>query len=112
MAAKCEPDAAIARLGGDRELYRDLVRSFLSDSSGLIPRLESGIQASDPVDVHKAAHNLKGTAATCGAVAVAGVCARLESTALAGNLSAADSLLAELRSEIGEAACQLASYGD
>lgn len=110
MADACEPEAAIARLGGDLELYRDLVRSFLSDSAGLIPRLESAIGGSDRDDAHKAAHNLKGTAATCGAVSVANVSGRLESTALAGDFSAARSLLAELKTEIAKAAGQLAPY--
>jgi two-component system, sensor histidine kinase and response regulator len=110
MGDSCEPEAAIGRLGGDLELYRELVRSFLSDSAGLLPRLQAAIAASDADAVHKAAHSLKGVAATCGAVAVAEAAANLEASALDRNLSVASELVDQLHAGMAGAANRLAVY--
>jgi HPt (histidine-containing phosphotransfer) domain-containing protein len=110
MSGSCEPEAALARLGGDLELYQELIRSFLDDSAGLVPRLAAAVADDDDEGVHKAAHNLKGTAATCGAVSVAAVCTELEQAALARNMSQAASRFAQLQVELAEAARQLAAY--
>src|SRR6266481_269446 len=110
MSGVCEPEAAIARLGGDVELYKELIRSFLDDSAGLVPRLAEAVAAGDDEAVHKASHNLKGTAATCGATSVAAVCAKLEESALKRDLSTAAGLFAQLHIELAEAAQQLSGY--
>lgn len=110
MSGVCEPEAAIARLGGDVELYQELIRSFLDDSAGLVPRLAEAIAAGDAEAVHKASHNLKGTAATCGATSVAAVCAKLEQSALERDLSPVAGWFAELNLELTEAARRLSVY--
>jgi two-component system sensor histidine kinase/response regulator len=110
MSSVCEPEAAIARLGGDVELYQELIRSFLDDSAGLVPQLAKAVAAGDAEWVHKASHNLKGTAATCGATSVAAVCMKLEVSALERDLLPAASLFAQLKVELTEAARQLSAY--
>jgi two-component system, sensor histidine kinase and response regulator len=110
MDSVCEPEAAVERLGGDLQLYRELVQSFLDDSAGLLPRLASALAAGDCDGVHRAAHCLKGTAATCGAIAVANVCAELERTALEKDLGNGRERLDELQSRVREAAGRLAAY--
>jgi HPt (histidine-containing phosphotransfer) domain-containing protein len=110
MSGVCEPEAAIARLGGDVELYQELIRSFLDDSAGLVPRLAEAVAAGDSEAVHKASHNLKGTAATCGATSVADVCAKMEQSALERDLSPVADLFAQLNLELAEAARRLSDY--
>jgi len=110
MDSDCEPEAAVERLGGDLQLYRELVQSFLDDSAGLLPRLADALAAGDCDGVHRAAHCLKGTAATCGAIAVANVCAELERTALEKDLANGRQQLDELHFRMREAAGRLATY--
>ena len=110
MGGTFEPEAAIARLGGDVELYRELIRSFLDDSAGLLPRLEAAMATADAQGVHKAAHNLKGTAATCGAMSVAAVATELERSGLERDLSQADDQFARLKAELADARRELAPY--
>jgi two-component system, sensor histidine kinase and response regulator len=82
----CEVDAAIDRLGGDVELYNDLVTRFLDDTAGSRQRLEAAIQQSDAGMIHRAAHSLKGLAASIGAVEVVDSLAELEEIGRWGDL--------------------------
>jgi HPt (histidine-containing phosphotransfer) domain-containing protein len=112
MGEAFEPEAAIARLGGDLELYRELVRSFLDDSAGIVPRLEAGIACADAEAVHKAAHNLKGTAATCGALGVATAATELERSGLNRDLSQVPEQFSRLKRELADARRELMPYYD
>lgn len=112
MGKAFEPEAAIARLGGDVELYRELLRSFLDDSAGLLPRLEAAIASADAQGVHKAAHNLKGTAATCGAISVATMASELERSGLEHDLSQIHEQFSQLNRELTDARRELAPYYD
>jgi len=76
--ARCEVDAAIARLGGDVELYKELIQSFLDDHSQLLPKLKQAISTADADALHRAGHSLKGLALSCGAMGVADAAAILE----------------------------------
>ncbi len=75
----CEIEAAIDRLGGDVELYKDLVERFLDDSAGTRRQIKVAIDAVDGAKLHAASHSLKGLAASCGATAAAEALAELES---------------------------------
>ena len=110
MDPVCEPEAAIQRLGGDAQLYCELVQSFVDDSAGLVPRIAAALSAKDMEGVHRAAHCLKGTAATCGALAVASACAEIEQSALDKDLGQSEQQFDELRIRLREAAVQLARY--
>jgi HPt (histidine-containing phosphotransfer) domain-containing protein len=112
MDSVCEPEAALQRLGGDVQLYRELVQSFVDDAAGLLPRLDASIAAADYEGVHRAAHCLKGTAATCGALAVADACAAIEQAGLDKDLRHSERQLNELHGRLREAASRLASFCD
>jgi HPt (histidine-containing phosphotransfer) domain-containing protein/nitrogen-specific signal transduction histidine kinase/CheY-like chemotaxis protein len=77
-SADREIEAAIERLGGDEQLYRELVQCFLDDTSEMIPKIRRAIHEVDAENLHRAAHSLKGLAASCGAVGVAEAAACLE----------------------------------
>lgn len=57
----------LTRLGGDAELYADLVRFFLEDSAELSQRLRDKLAANDVRGVEMCAHSLKGLCANFGA---------------------------------------------
>jgi HPt (histidine-containing phosphotransfer) domain-containing protein len=76
--ARCEVEAAVGRLGGDVELYKELVQCFLDDTSSLLPKLRQAIDRRDSEGLHRAGHSLKGLAASCGAQGVAEAAGRLE----------------------------------
>jgi HPt (histidine-containing phosphotransfer) domain-containing protein/CheY-like chemotaxis protein len=106
----CEIDAAIDRLGGDVELYRDLVDRFLDDTAGIRHRLECAIEARDGAVVHTAAHSLKGLAGSVGAVSVAAALAELEALGRTGDLESANSAWQQFRIEMERTADELADY--
>ena len=83
----CEVDAAIDRLGGDIELYNDLVTRFLDDTAGSRQRLEAAIEQSDAAMIHRAAHSLKGLAASIGAVEVVNCLSEMEQIGRTGGFA-------------------------
>lgn len=50
----------LARLGGDEELFRDIVRVYFEDSPGLIRQIEVALDTADRSAIGRAAHHLKG----------------------------------------------------
>ncbi len=57
-----DPDAALHRFLGDEELYRTLLGEFLRDPD--VELLDSALAGRDFPKAFRAAHNLKGAAAT------------------------------------------------
>ncbi|OIP19831.1 MAG: hypothetical protein AUK52_11715 [Comamonadaceae bacterium CG2_30_60_41] len=72
------PDAALARLGGNRMLYARLLATFLNDSASLPDQLQAMLAAHQPDAVMRALHTFKGLAATVGAVGLAELARSLE----------------------------------
>ena len=60
-----EPDA-LARVGGDEGLLRELVAVFVAEVPGWLAELEVATTAGDGVGLHRVAHTIKGAADTCG----------------------------------------------
>jgi len=60
-------DAALKRLGGDRNILIELTKMFAEDSPGLVAAVERGIQQASYRDAGRAAHSLRGLAANFGA---------------------------------------------
>jgi HPt (histidine-containing phosphotransfer) domain-containing protein len=106
----CEIDAAIDRLGGDVELYRDLVDRFLDDTAGIRHCLELAIEGRDGAGLHTAAHSLKGLAGSVGAVSAAAALAELEALGRAGDVEGATSAWQQFRIEMERTADELADH--
>ncbi len=85
-------EALWQRVGGDQGLLRQVVGLFVRTSGGHVAAIREALVAGDGERLRKAAHTLKGAAATLGAAAVAEVARRLEQSA---------------RSDLGEAAREL-----
>jgi len=107
----------LSRLGGDRDLFKDMAGFFIADAPELMQRLARQTAEADAVGVAQAAHALLGTASNFGARAVMEIAERIERSARAGIVDgsgsevielerAVEMLLAELRREVrsGDAA--------
>ena len=60
-------DRALARLGGDRKLLREMITIFLVESSGLMKTIRESAGSGDLAALGRAAHTLKGALGTLGA---------------------------------------------
>ena len=70
--------AALIRLGGNRQVYERLLRSFSSDLRTLPERLNGLLAHRDKGEAARALHSLKGVAATLGALRLAAAAADSE----------------------------------
>lgn len=63
-------NAALERLGGSRELLREMIIFYLEDYPALLDRIEDAAEAGDPITLARCAHSLKGLAGNFDAVQV------------------------------------------
>ena len=93
---------------GEPDVLREVLATFLADAPRRIAAITNAIQGQDAHALLRAAHTLKGAAASIGAAGVQGRCRELESTARKGDvepgatavLSALGEELERVRSEI------------
>ena len=108
---KVTPAIDTARLleyvGGDRGVIDELVEMFVQERSTILTAVIQAIVHDSPRELEFAAHRLKGT---FGALAADPACAaalRLESIAHSGDLTKAEAVLNELRSQLGQMESEL-----
>ena len=70
--------AAIARVGGNAALYRDILSKFHQGQADSIERIEQALHSSNHDSAERLAHTLKGTAGSIGADALQRAAADLE----------------------------------
>ena len=95
-------DEAVERLGGDEELFWELCEIFLQESPKLLQKLGKGIAESDPDEVMRAAHSLKGELGYLGAVEALQASAALEQMGHEKNLSEAAAVFASLEGHLAD----------
>lgn len=83
------------------EDFADLVRTFLADSEALLGEIAQGLGQGDAALVHRAAHKLKASAASLGAVGLSDHAWELETLGRAGSLGGADAALAAAQGQFG-----------
>lgn len=71
-------ESALENTGGDRALLRDLIATFVQDSTGLLAAIRKSVVEKDAGGLKQAAHSYKGAAATIGGEAAAKVAFELE----------------------------------
>ena len=98
--------ALLARLGGDEELLRDVVRLFLVDCPARLAAIKSAIEGRDADRVRTEAHALKGAASNMSAPEIVEAARALERMGAEGKLDAADGALRQL-SNAADAALDL-----
>jgi HPt (histidine-containing phosphotransfer) domain-containing protein len=86
----------VARVGGDEELLGSLIDIFLADSPGWLEDVRGAATAGDAAKLRRAAHTLKGAAASFGAEEACAAALRLEEMGRRGQADGAEVALAEL----------------
>jgi HPt (histidine-containing phosphotransfer) domain-containing protein len=89
-------EEALARVGGDEELLKELVGLFLEDYPGRLAELGRAVAAHDGRAVQRVAHSLKGAVGAFGARAASEAALRLEAMGRRGDLSGAEEAWAAL----------------
>jgi two-component system, sensor histidine kinase and response regulator len=95
-------DDALRRLGDDKELLRDIVQIYLEDAPGIVEKIHNALDQADSNALQRAAHSLKGLAATLSASEVVGAAARVEYLAATRNLSEAPKAVAEVDQHVSD----------
>ncbi len=106
----CDPKAAIQRLAGAEDLYRELLVTFFDGADEAVRRLRTAAEQENAEELHRAAHQLRGVAATCGATGVVSVTEQLERMGRARNLEGSVAVCDELSAEMRQARSELSSY--
>lgn len=96
----CDLSAALARMGGDAALLRQLARFFAEDAPVYLARLQDALAANDRAGVQHAAHSLKGLAANFDAQAAVLAALRVEEWASEGGLTPNPEAIRALEGEI------------
>jgi PAS domain S-box-containing protein len=107
-AASWNRGEALARIGGDEELLRDLCHIFLEESPKLMLKLQQAVAAGDADGVMRAAHSLKGETSYLGANRTSRAARELEEMGRDQNLSQASDTLATLEREVASLHRELA----
>ncbi len=93
-------DRALARVGGDRELYHELLGMLFEDAAEQIGDMREAIDRGDAKRVERTAHNLKGAAAILEAGPLRDTALWLETLGKEEHLVSAEGALAELEAEL------------
>ncbi len=91
---------ALERLGGRKELLREMARLFLKESAKLLPQIEASLAAGDAAKVQRLAHTLKSAADWFGARAAVAAAWGLERLAQNGNLVGGSEARSALEQEL------------
>jgi CheY-like chemotaxis protein/HPt (histidine-containing phosphotransfer) domain-containing protein len=95
-AAAIDQIEGVKNIGGDEELYRQIIRSFQQDHGGDYEKIAAALEEEDIVLAHRLAHTLKSTAALLGAFELQRAALDIEKAASEENISAAKDRLPQL----------------
>jgi two-component system sensor histidine kinase/response regulator len=102
---------SLKRMGGDEELFGEMVGLLETDAPLWLDRIREGLAAGDAKLVHRSAHTLKGIVANFGALPAMSAAAHVEKVALDDpGLELARSALPALEAAILELQAALAAY--
>ena len=104
-------DDAIARLGGDAELFAAVAAMFVAESGTYRAALQAALATSDAAQLRREAHTVKSMLATFSYADGRSRALALEQAAAAGDLSDAAALAAAVDADIACLAKALAAEG-
>ncbi len=93
-------EGVLQRVGGDRDLMREVIEAFLEEVPASLRQLDEAIGQGQPSEVRRLAHTVKNALATLGAASSKDTAFELEQAGGDGKLSAAKDLLNKLESEV------------
>jgi HPt (histidine-containing phosphotransfer) domain-containing protein len=100
---------ALARVGGDQQLLREIAVLFIEDCPRAFARIQEAIARGDAAKLENAAHELKGSVANFGAREAVEAAFRLEQMGRTNELSEAEGKLRELESALSVVCLELAT---
>ena len=94
LSLDLEVIARLRELGGDEDpgLFDELVLTFADDSPARVAAIGAAVAAGDAQALHNAAHGLKSSAASMGAMLLSATCRTLEKLGRDGNVDGAREL--------------------
>ena len=93
---------ALERLDGNAQLLRDMIQFFREDSPGLLKQIEDGWNNNDPQTTKRAAHSIKGLAASFEAELVSEIAFEIEAAAENGDLARVEERLKQLHVAVND----------
>jgi HPt (histidine-containing phosphotransfer) domain-containing protein len=100
----------LARLGGDAELFGDLIEFFLADAPELMGEIRGSVEAGDVAAARMKAHALKGLIAGCGGIRATQAAQLVEAAGQAGALNEIQPLVQTLSVELKSLQQKLIEY--
>jgi polar amino acid transport system substrate-binding protein len=114
--AKLDEAAIIELLENDDQVVRDflpiLINSYLENSAETLKQLRVAVEQNAPQKLKEYAHKLRGSSATFGATAFAGLCEELELLGKANTTQGADQIIARLEAAYTLIASSLKSFAN
>lgn len=102
---------SLERMGGDEQLFCEMVGFFFADAPRWLSQIQQGLKSGDATLVHRSAHTLKGLVANFGAAPTMQAAARIEQLAKEDpSLQAATDALPALEHALGELESALAPF--
>ena len=101
---------AIRNLGGDADLYAQIVQIFLDDTAGQITSLDTALASGDFVTARRAAHSIKGTSASLGAELLRHAALAMEKACEAADRDAIAAVDPAFRAEISASCAALREF--
>jgi len=100
-------DALLESMGGDQEFLGELLATYFEDAPQLIAAMQAALAAGEAEELRRAAHSLKSTSATFGAMDLSAKCKDLEMMAKSGALEGAEAQIAVVATEYERAKAEL-----
>ena len=105
-----DEQGSLARMDNDQTLLREVISLFFEEAPRLLGVLSQGLEAGDAPLVERAAHSLKGAAASFGAESVVGAARELEAQGKSNNLAQAGDTLTRLQSGTAQLMEELSAF--
>ena len=102
---------ALARVGDDEDLLRELTEVFLDGVSGWLNDLHQAAARGDAIALRRAGHTIKGAVGYFGADAAVAAAVRVEGLAHAGDLAGATAAVPELEHTLDRLTTALRAAG-
>ncbi len=96
MASPIDRQALMTRVGGDEELFLEIIQLFLLDCPARVAAIKAAVEGEDPNEVRLAAHALKGSAGNLSATALTSAARTLERIGAERRLDAAPAAFRDL----------------
>jgi two-component system, sensor histidine kinase and response regulator len=105
-----DPEAALERMEGDRDLLREMSELFGKQTATLLSEIADAVQRQDGPTLNRAAHRLKGSIGIFGALGALKTAGELESRGSLSDFSGVHILCARLTKEVEDLQIALAEF--